>query len=391
MKSLWDEADARSAVDRYAAAGVAEALALRTYSARLLGADRRLVLHGGGNTSVKTTSVDLFGRPLDAIHVKGSGRDLATIEPEGQPAVRLAPLLELRALDSLSDEAMVNAQRQNLLDTAAPNPSLETLLHAFIPETFIDHTHAIAVLALADQPDPAAVIEAVYGARVACVPYVMPGFDLAKRAAVACESCPDLEGLILVGHGAVSFGANARDSYERMIVLVTAAERHIARRPAIPRPAPVAAAPAHDVLPRLRGAIGHAAGTRWPDRWVFDLRDCETARALVDDPRLADWAARGVATPDHVIRTKREPLVLGAPAGDLAAWTGEARRAVGDFVLAYERYFQRNAAGVAARTQLDPLPRVAAIPGLGLAGIGRSAAEAAIAADIAVSWAETLL
>ena len=156
MKSLWNETDARAAVKRYADQDVGEDLALRTYSARLLGGDPALVLHGGGNTSVKTTVQDLFGDPVEVLCVKGSGWDLATIEPPGHPAVRLAPLLRLRALERLSDEDMVNAQRQNLMDSAAPNPSVETLLHAFIPERFIDHTHSLAVLALASTAASAA-------------------------------------------------------------------------------------------------------------------------------------------------------------------------------------------------------------------------------------------
>ena len=158
MKSLWNEDDARAAVAHYAATGVGEDLALRTYSARLLGADPTLVLHGGGNTSVKTAARDLFGKEMEVLCVKGSGWDLATIEPAGHPAVRLEPLLRLRGLEALSDEAMVNAQRQNLLDTTAPNPSVETLLHAFIGEKFIDHTHAMAILTLANQPGAAALV-----------------------------------------------------------------------------------------------------------------------------------------------------------------------------------------------------------------------------------------
>ena len=150
MQSLWDDREAADAVAGWAAKGVGGDLALRTYSARLLGREPKLVLHGGGNTSVKTTARDLLGREVEVLCVKGSGWDLATIEPAGHPAVRLRPLLELEALDRLADEDMVNVQRQNLMDSAAPNPSVETLLHAFIPDKFVDHTHSTAILALAD-------------------------------------------------------------------------------------------------------------------------------------------------------------------------------------------------------------------------------------------------
>jgi rhamnose utilization protein RhaD (predicted bifunctional aldolase and dehydrogenase)/NAD(P)-dependent dehydrogenase (short-subunit alcohol dehydrogenase family) len=383
MRSLWDEAGAAEAVARYGAAGVSEDLALRTYSARLLGADPALVLHGGGNTSVKTTAQDVFGQELEVLCVKGSGWDLASIEPAGHPAVRLAPLLSLRGLARLSDEEMVNAQRANLMDSAAPNPSVETLLHAFIPDKFIDHTHATAVLALADQPDAAALVREVYGERVACVPYVMPGFELAKRAAEAWRE--GLDGLVLLNHGLFSFGANARESYERMIALVSLAEQAIAARPAVRTAAPPGeAARAFQVLPLLRGALGPG--------WILDLRAGPAASAVASDQRAQDWAARGVATPDHVIRTKRHALVLDAPVGDLAAWRGRTVASLAAYAHAYQDYFERNQmrTGV-AKTPLDPLPRVVAVPGLGLVGAGRNAAEAAVVGDIAEAWARTLL
>jgi rhamnose utilization protein RhaD (predicted bifunctional aldolase and dehydrogenase)/NAD(P)-dependent dehydrogenase (short-subunit alcohol dehydrogenase family) len=387
MKSLWSDQDAKAAVSRYAEQGVGEDLALRTYSARLLGAEPKLVLHGGGNTSVKTRARDVFGEEAEVLCVKGSGWDLATIEPPGHPAVRLQPLMKLRALNRLSDEDMVSAQRQLLLDPGAPNPSVETLLHAFIPDKFVDHTHSTAVLALADQPEAEAIFAGIFGERVALVPYVMPGFDLARAAGDARDAHPDCEGLVLLKHGIFSFGATARESYERMIALVSAAEDYIARRPRVePRPVALAKSPnLTEVLSYLRGALAHVAGETWPKRWILDLRDGEAARAVADDERLTDWAARGVATPDHVIRTKRFPLALSASQYQMV----EALNAYGE---AYQSYFERNNARAGgAKTQLDPLPRVVAIPGLGLVGIGKSSGEAAIAADIAESWAATLL
>ncbi len=400
----WSAPEAADAIARYGAQGVSEALALRTYSARLLGADPELVLHGGGNTSVKTTVKGLLGDTIQVLCVKGSGWDLATIEPPGHPAVRLEPLQALRALDALSDEAMVAAQRQNLIDPAAPNPSVEALLHAFLPHTFVDHTHSIALLALADQPDAAEVCREVYGDRVVLVPYVMPGFALAKAAAQAYEQAAaagcEPEGMVLLQHGLFSFGATAEQSYTRMIDLVRRAEERLSRGErslhavAVPeRPAPAAA-----VLPLLRGALGRAAeaaGAR--SHWILALRDTALARAVSDDARLGDWAGRGVATPDHVIRTKARPLVLPPlPAAgddqDLAAWSHALEPALDAYVADYRAYFQRqNAAAGGGRKPLDPLPRVVAVPGLGLIGVGKSAAEAATVADIAEAWAQTLL
>ncbi len=182
MKSRWSDADANDFIKRYAEKGVGGELALRTYTTRLLGSDPKLVLHGGGNTSVKTRAKDLLGEEVDVICVKGSGWDMGNIEPQGLPAVKLAELRRLRALPVLSDEDMVNFQRINLLDSTAPNPSVETLLHAFLPHKFVDHTHSTAVLAITDRPDGEAVARDLYGSRVAYVPYTIPGFALAKGA-----------------------------------------------------------------------------------------------------------------------------------------------------------------------------------------------------------------
>src|SRR3954467_13670099 len=187
MKSAWVTSDAEAAVARYARDGIPRELALRVYTTRLLGQNPKLVLHGGGNTSVKLRMSDLNGEEVDVLCVKGSGWDMATIEPTGLPAVRLEPLKKLRRLNTLSDDDMVRVQRANLIDPAAPNPSVETLLHAFLPHAFVDHTHSTAVLSLTDQPDGEKLCEEVYGKRLGYVPYIMPGFALAKAAADAFE------------------------------------------------------------------------------------------------------------------------------------------------------------------------------------------------------------
>src|SRR5712671_7920621 len=192
MKSGWVDSEARAAIDRYAAAGVD--LALRVYTTRLLGRDPKLVLHGGGNTSVKTTLPDLLGEQVAVLCVKGSGSDMAAIEPAGLPAVRLDRLRRLRARAALADEDMVRVQRENLLDPMAPNPSVETLLHAFLPHKFVDHTHSTAVLSLVDQPDGEAISMEVYDGRAAIVPYIMPGFALARKAAEVFDAANKVEG-----------------------------------------------------------------------------------------------------------------------------------------------------------------------------------------------------
>src|SRR3977135_1184963 len=181
MQNLWSDGDAKSAIAHHAAKGIGEDLALRVYTTRLLGGEPRLVLHGGGNTSVKTRMADVTGEPVEVLCVKGSGWDMGTIEAPGLPAVRLAPLGSLLGLQALSDEDMVNIQRCNLLDSKAPNPSVETLLHAFLPHKFIDHTHSNAVLALTDQPDGAALTRDVFGRRAGLAPYLTAGVARKSR------------------------------------------------------------------------------------------------------------------------------------------------------------------------------------------------------------------
>ena len=223
MKSRWSDSEAKEFVERYKTLGVGEDLAIRTYTTRLLGGDPKLVLHGGGNTSVKTTAKDQLGEDVDVLCVKGSGWDMGNIEPQGLPAVRLHELRRLRRLNTLSDEDMVNFQRINLLDSTAPNPSVETLLHAFLPHKFIDHTHSTAVLALTDQPDGEAIARDIYGKRVAYVPYFIPGFTLAKAVADVFDANPNVEGLILPKHGIFTFSDDAKTAYEKMIEFVTQA------------------------------------------------------------------------------------------------------------------------------------------------------------------------
>jgi rhamnose utilization protein RhaD (predicted bifunctional aldolase and dehydrogenase)/NAD(P)-dependent dehydrogenase (short-subunit alcohol dehydrogenase family) len=403
VQHRWSDADAHAAVDRYGQSGVAAELALRTYSARLLGADPELVLHGGGNTSVKTSVTDLLGETIPVLCVKGSGWDLGSIEPPGHPAVRLEPLRALRALAALSDEDMVAAQRRNLIDPAAPNPSVEALLHAFLPHRFIDHTHATSLLALADQPDAEALCRELFGDRVVVVPYVMPGFALAKACAERFEAViarggPEPEGMVLLKHGLFSFADSARESYDRMIALVQQAERHLARgrRQFQAVALPASPAPAAALLPRLRGALGQAAASAGcARRWLLDLRQGADVLAVVNDARLADWAGRGVATPDHVIRTKASPLVLPPPPEHSAgweAWDGAVEAALQAYQDRYRAMFARQNARVGGhKRMLDPLPRLMAVPGLGLIGSGRSAVDAAVTADIGEAWARTLL
>ncbi len=397
MRSGWVDSDARAAIDRYARDGVGPDLALRVYTTRLLGRDPRLVLHGGGNTSVKTILPDLLGEKVEALCVKGSGCDMAAIEPAGLPALRLDRLRKLRARAALADGEMVRVERANLLDPGAPNPSVEILLHVFLPHKFVDHTHANAILSLTDQPDGEAICAELYDGRAGVVPYVMPGFALGKLAADIHDAKPDVEGLILDKHGIVTFGDSAREAYERMIALVTRAEERLARnRKAVFVTAqlPQAIAPLAAVAPIIRGACSlkdAAVEGQWR-RLILDFRTGPAILSFVNGAEVRRYSQAGPVTPDHTIRTKHRPLVVATPEhGKTDDFRRAARAAVEAFIADYQAYFERQNGRVGrCRTALDPLPRVVLVPGLGLFGLGRSKKDAGIAADLAQCAVETI-
>ena len=374
MKSRWSDADARQFSDRYAPRW-GEALALRVYTSRLIGADSDLVMHGGGNTSVKMVKENLLGDRVEVLCVKGSGWDLDSIEPQGFPALELAWLRRLRKLEKLSDEEMVNQLRTHLFDASAPNPSVETLLHAFLPHTFIDHTHADVILALTNQPDGAELVHQALGDRVVVVPYVMPGFQLAKLAAEMFEGKRDADGMVLLKHGLFTFAPDARASYERSIEYVDRAETFLRARSA----GRLSAAPAGDpgaararmsqIAPVLRGLLATPSGN--PDqphrRVILEHRATPEVLALVAAPQCASLAARGPLTPDHVIRTKAHHLFIDqAVLQGAEALRPQLAAAIAGYRARYDRYFadQVRAKGV-KRTKLDPDPRVLLIPGVG--------------------------
>ena len=397
MKNLWSDREAEAAVRLYGAEGVDRDLALRVYTTRLLGGEPRLVLHGGGNTSLKTRMTDLAGDEVEVLRVKGSGWDMARIEPPGLPAVRLEPLRRLRQRDALSDEDMVAAHRSALLDPSAPSPSVETLLHAFLPHRYIDHTHANAVLALTDQPDGASLCHEVFGESVALVPYIMPGFALARKAAELFEKQPDCEGMILLHHGVFTFGGTAREAYDRMIRLASRAEAHLAAVPAkVFASAALPARPAQpeEIAPLLRGLLARPPAE--PDgestRFLLAFRGGEHIRRFVDGAEVSRYGLAGTVTPDHSLRVKSWPVLLPPPAaGALDAFTQGAEAAIRRFEANYMAYFERgNARAGGGRKALDPAPRVLLAPGVGLFAAGRDAKAAAIAADLAEAAVEVI-
>ncbi|HXF65823.1 MAG TPA: bifunctional aldolase/short-chain dehydrogenase [Burkholderiales bacterium] len=369
MKSLWNEAEA---------ARCRSELELRVYSSRLLGREPSLVLHGGGNTSVKVRERNAVGEEEDILYVKGSGSDLAAIEADGFAPVRMAHLLKLARLEALSDSLMMNELATQVTRAGAPAPSVEAILHAILPHKFVDHTHADALLAVTNTAEGERRAREIYGRDTVIVPYVMPGFALARECArrLEAEANSSTIGMVLLNHGIFSFGASARESYERMIELVTRAEDYLARQGAWALPEPRAQPPRTALrlaLARLRRELSECAG------FPLVLATSPEPRAL-EFARRSDVAAlsqQGPATPDHVIRTKRVPM-LGR---DVAA-----------YAAAYRDYFNRHAPRAREpKTMLDPAPRVVLDPEFGLACAGRSAREAAIAREIYSHTIEVIL
>ena len=363
MQNRWNEQEA---------AQYASTLQQRVYTSRLLGADPALVLHGGGNTSVKIEEKNIFGEAESILYVKGSGWDLASIEAPGFAPCRLQHLLKLATLEQLSDTDMARELQLSMTNPAAPAPSVEAILHAILPQPFVDHTHADAVVTITNTTDGAERIREIYGDAVLVVPYVMPGFRLVRAIAALypTQVTSKTIGLILLNHGVFSFGATAQESYERMISLVARAESYLQEQGAwgVATPTAVnAPAPAADDLETLAGLRKEASALAGlPLILASDME--RPSLHFTQRADVSTISQQGPATPDHVIRTKRLPM-LGR---DLAR-----------YALEYRAYFEQHAARSSQKlVMLDCAPRVILDPGLGLLTLGRSAGEAGIASDI---------
>ena len=383
MQNRWNESKSEAAIEQYK--DVSKDIALRVYTSRLIGADPSLVLHGGGNTSVKSVTTNAVGEEINVLYVKGSGWDLDTLEPPGLPGVQLDHLIKLRNLDCLSDEDMVNEQRTHLLDATSPNPSVETLLHAFLPHKFIDHSHADSILVIANQPNAKSLCENIYGETMGIVPYIMPGFDLAKAAAEVYETNPNVKGLVLINHGLFTFGNTAKESYDRHIEAIQQAEDFIASHDE-KKLSPINAKITSDegvltsIGPCLRGLFSKETG----QNWLIHYREDPAACAFASSLECEDWSQIGTATPDHVIRTKQKPLLLNPKhLNDSEKLREEISSALEKYKNNYHKYFKTNVQSNGVdKKELDPLPRIILVAGLGLVTIGKSVKETEIAADI---------
>jgi len=360
MQNRWNDQEA---------AGFNDELQQRVYTSRLLGRDTTLVLHGGGNTSVKLSGTDIFGAPQELLYVKGSGWDLEHIDVPGFAPVRLDHLLKLAELPSLSDPQMVNELKTHTTDASAPTPSVEAILHAALPYKYVDHTHADAIIAITNTAEGLQRIKDIYTDTVVIIPYIMPGFDLARLCAVefAKQRSPNTIGMVLMNHGIFSFGDTARESYERMIDLVSRAEDYLRQQQAwyIPKPTPrLPTAAMREDIAAFRRQITERIG--YPV--ILQTSQADAALNFIQRQDIAAISQQGPATPDHVIRTKRVPL-LG--------------RNLDEYAAQYKNYFDSLAPQAKEpKTMLDPLPRVILDEEFGLCTVGRTTKDTQIVQDI---------
>ncbi len=388
MKSRWSDAQVQAVLQAAEKDGQNLDLAMRVYTTRLLGSDPELVLHGGGNTSVKTTMHAMDGSAIDAICVKGSGWDMGTIEAPGLPALELGPLRDLARLDTMTDVEMVREQRRLLLDPNSPNPSVEAILHALIPAKHVDHTHANAIVGITNQPNGEALTRELFPDSI-IVPYVMPGFILAKACAHHLAENPTATSMVLIKHGIFTWSDDPHKAYEDMIALVDRAEQRLAEgnpKPFTPISLPTALAKPEEIAPILRGALAQESGLEGaPKRLVLVHRTNEKILDFCNASNLASLVSRGNATPEHVIHIKRTGVALRAPkAGGLDAFADDVKQAVADFKADYTAYFERNNTRAGGGlTMLDPAPRVFYVAGVGVFAAGKSLKAANVAGDVA--------
>ena len=374
MKSLWNDNVAKTFAN--------DPLQLRVYTARLLGQEPGLVLHGGGNTSVKTTAKNFFGDSEEILFVKGSGCDLSKIQTNGFAPVRLDVLKRMVTLDRLTDIDMVRLQRSAMTDPAAPNPSIEAILHANIPFKYVDHTHADTVVTITNNKRGEALIREIYKDRVLIVPYIKPGFKLAKKICEMTrnEDWKRLEGIILMHHGIFTFSDDAQTSYERMIYLVSLAEDYLQKQGALDN---VARAEAKEDLLKLSRIRRHVSRVKG-NAVLAKLDQSSEACGFAGLSNVESIATRGPITLDHLIYTKSIPVIFGK----------NVEQEITDYAESYRAYFDRNTDG--HLTCLDPAPRWGIWPQHGTIAFGRRVKETTIVSEIvhhtirAIQWGEAI-
>jgi len=383
VKNDWSNSEAKKYINKYKKLGHSKDMALRVYTTRLLGRNSELVLHGGGNTSVKTTIKDIDGKNYDVLCVKGSGWDMAEIEPAGLPAVKLNPLLSLKNKKYLSDEDMVAYQKRNLIDIKSPNPSVETFLHAFLPFKFVDHTHSDAIMDITNRSNGRDLCKKIFGPMVSIVPYVMPGFGLAQKINEVYKKNPNINCLILLNHGIFTFDNDAKKSYDLMIKYVSIAERTVKKlkRKKIKQIKKFNTQfKPHEIAPILRGLLSENKD----QKFILNYRSNKTLDYFINGKEVKRYSGAGTATPDHVIRVKPFPLVITTKKNStIKDFKKLAEKSFKDYRKKYVKYFNTNKIKVKdKKTMLDTSPRVILVQNVGLFSVGDSLNASKVAGDL---------
>ena len=389
MKNNWNNIEAKKYIKEYAKKNINEDLALRIYTTHLLGKNKKLVLHGGGNTSVKSESKDIFQNNQQIIYVKGSGWDMSNLNELGLPGLYLKPLIQTQKLKSLSDNKMVNFLRLNLINSISPNPSVETLLHAYIPHKFVDHTHSNAILSIVNQKNNKNLCKKIFRNKIGIVPYVMPGFELAKLSKKIFESNPKVEGLILLNHGIFTFGNTAKQSYNRMIKYVTLAEKYISNssKKTIRKNNVNKSININLIISLIRKKIYKLN----KNKWIINYNNEKSIQKFFSRSGLNSLLTKGPITPDHVIRIKPKPLFLNLyNISNLSKLEFNLNKSIDNYVLNYKKYFNSNKYLVTNSTITDPIPRIIVIPSYGYLSLGRNYKETMISKDIFNSMIESI-
>ena len=382
MKNNWSNKDSKKYIKKYKNLGYSKDLALRVYTTRLLGRNNELVLHGGGNTSVKTSIKDIDGKKYDVLCVKGSGWDMGEIEPEGLPAVKLDPLLALKKKKYLSDEDMVSYQKRNLINIKSPNPSVETFLHAFLPFKYVDHTHADAILNVTNRPGGLNFCKKIFGNKVSIVPYVMPGFMLSKKVSEIYSKNPNINCLILMNHGIFTFSNDAKEAYTLMIKYVSQAEREI-KKLKVKKIKQIknysTKFSAHEIAPIIRGLSSNNN-----QKFIVNYRFNKHLKYFMNGKNVKSYSSKGTATPDRVIRVKPFPLIITPKKNSSLNDFGLlAKKSFDNYRKKYINYFNTNEKKVKGKkVMLDTSPRVVFVQNVGMFSIGKDLNGAIIAGDL---------
>jgi len=382
MKSLWSNKTAQKYVNHYKKKNVSKDLALRIYTTHLLGNNPKLVLHGGGNSSVKSEGKDLFNKNVKLIYVKGSGWDMSNLNENGMPGLYLDPLLETAKLKKLNDNDMVNCLRSNLINSGSPNPSVETLLHAYLPFKFVDHTHSNAFLSILNQPNSIALIKKIFGNKIGIVPYIMPGFSLAKECLKVFNKNQNIEGLALINHGIFTFGNNAKESYERMINFVSDVEKYISKNKIeLKKYNNKLTFNISDLILSIRRSFSYHSH----DKWIIKFHSNYDDTSIASTKNIKTLLNKGPVTPDHVIRIKSKILVINKNN------FYKINHEINKYCKEYKKYFLKNKNLVKNCKTTDPLPRIIVLEGLAIISIGKKLKDQKISYDVFKSMASSIL